>query len=74
MPTYFDFDNEELIDGGEYLDRHGDTWRFLGGIEEFQHVKRADEKTPEAGPSIVRHCEDAALVIRDFGPMSKTGA
>lgn len=63
--------DEELTDGGEYLDRHGDTWRFLGGILEFQHVKRADEKSPETGRDIFRHCEDAAVVIRDFGPMTK---
>lgn len=63
--------DEELVDGGEYLDRHGDTWRFLGGILEFLHVKRADEKSPETGQSIARHCEDAAVVIRDFGPMTK---
>jgi hypothetical protein len=64
-------DDEELVHDGEYLDRHGDTWRFLDGIKEFLHVKRADEETPEAGPSIARHCECAALVIRDFGPMTK---
>ena len=64
-------DDEELVDGGEYLDRHGDTWRFLGGIKEFQHVKRADEKTPQSGPDSIRHCECAALIIRDFGPMTK---
>lgn len=60
--------DEVLADGAEYLDRHGDTWRFLGGIKEFLHVKRADEKTPGTGP---RHCECAALVARDFGPMTK---
>lgn len=64
--------DEELVNGGEYLDRHGDTWKFLGGIVEFLHVKRADEEIPATGPNIVRHCECAALVIRDFGPMTKT--
>jgi hypothetical protein len=64
-------DDEELLDGGEYADRHGDTWRFLGGIKEFLHVKRADEETPETGPNVVRHCECAALIARDFGPMTK---
>jgi hypothetical protein len=64
-------DDEEFVHGGEYLDRHGDTWKFLGGILEFLHVKRADEEVPEAGPNIVRHCEDAALIVRDFGPMTK---
>jgi hypothetical protein len=67
-------DDEELVDGGLYLDRHGDTWKFLGGIVEFLHVKRTDEETPETGPNIVRHCEDAALIVRDFGPMTKTDA
>lgn len=66
--------DEELVGGQEYFDRHGDTWKFLGGILEFLHVKRADEDTPETGPNIVRHCECAALVIRDFGPMTKTEA
>ena len=69
--VYLNLDDEELADGGEYLDRHGDTWRFLGGIKEFLHVKRADEKTAQAGPSVLRHCECAALVSRDFGPMTK---
>ncbi|MFI5473129.1 hypothetical protein ACIA6D_23180 [Streptomyces cacaoi] len=64
-------DNEEFVNGEEYLDRHGDTWRFLGGILEFLHVKRADEKAPKTGPNIIRHCEDAALIARDFGPMTK---
>ena len=62
---------EEFVDGAEYVDRHGDTWKFLGGILEFLHVKRADEKTPTTGPNIVRRCEDAALVDRDFGPLTK---
>lgn len=63
--------NEEFVDGAEYLDRHGDTWRFLGGIKELQHVKRGDEEAPDVGPNIVRHCECAALIVRDFGPMTK---
>lgn len=66
--------NEEFVARAEYLDRHGDTWRFLGGIKELQHVKRADEKTPQTGQSIIRHCEDAALIVRDFGPMTKVEA
>lgn len=68
---YVNSDGEEFVDGAEYLDRHGDTWRLLGGILEFQHVKRADEAAPETGPNIVRHCECAALIARDFGPMTK---
>jgi len=59
------------VGGDEYFDRHGDTWKFLGGIVEFLHVKRGDEGAPETGPNIVRHCEDAALIVRDFGPMTK---
>jgi hypothetical protein len=69
--VYAAADGEEFANGGEYLDRHGDTWKFLGGIVEFLHVKRADEETPETGPNIVRHCECAALIARDFGPMTK---
>jgi hypothetical protein len=70
--VYVNVDGEEFTDHGKYLDRYGDTWRFLGGILDFQHIKRADEDTPAAGSSIVRHCESAPLIVRDFGPMTKT--
>ncbi|MGW4493842.1 hypothetical protein [Streptomyces sp. NPDC004376] len=67
--TALDVDGDEFVDAALYTDRHGDTWKYLGGIEEFLHVKRADEEVPVAGPNIVRHCEDAATIARDFGPM-----
>lgn len=31
----------------------------------------ATEDTPSDGPSIVRYCEDAIAVARDFGPMAR---
>ncbi|KND45305.1 hypothetical protein [Streptomyces stelliscabiei] len=68
-PIPLDADGEELVDSAEYIDRHGDTWRYLGGIEELRHVKRADEDTPD--PNCGRWCEDATAVARDFGPMTK---
>jgi hypothetical protein len=57
------------FEDGLYLDRHGDTWRYLDG--EFMHVKRADEATP-AGEGR-RWCEDATSIARDFGPMTRIG-
>lgn len=68
---HLDADGEEFTADALYLDSYGDTWKYLGGIEEFLHVKRADEDTPQAGPNIVRHCEDFIAVARDFGPMTK---
>lgn len=66
---HLDADGEEFVGGAEYLDSYGDTWRYLGGIEEFLHVKRGDEASCD--PDCHRWCEDATTVARDFGPMTK---
>jgi len=68
---HLDADGEEFMDDSLYLDGYGDTWKYLGGIESFLHVKRGDEETPATGPNVFRSCEDAVTVARDFGPMTK---
>lgn len=68
---HLDADGEEFEDKALYIDSYGDTWKYLGGTECFLHVKRGDEETPATGPNIVRYCEDAVPVARDFGPMTK---
>ncbi|WP_333744109.1 hypothetical protein [Streptomyces ardesiacus] len=68
---HLDADGVEVEADAHYVDSYGDTWKYLGGIEEFLHVKRGDEDTPQTGPNVIRHCEDATAVARDFGPMTK---
>lgn len=63
-----DSNGEPFVDGAEYTDRHGDTWRAAFDASEFLHVKRADETTPST--DCVRWCEDIHAVARDFGPMT----
>jgi hypothetical protein len=67
---HLDADGEEFVDGAEYLDRHGDTWRAAFDATEFLHVKRADEGE-RADRTCTRRCEDITAVARDFGPMTK---
>lgn len=66
---HYDADGEEFVDGAEYLDRHGDTWRAVFDATEFLHMKRADEEQVDG--SCNRWCEDITAVARDFGPMTK---
>ncbi|MEW2420496.1 hypothetical protein AB0911_08120 [Streptomyces nigra] len=69
---HLDTDGNAFEDKALYVDSYGDTWQYLGGIEEFMHVKRGDEDVPQNGPGIHRHCEDAVAVARGFGPMART--
>ena len=77
-----DSNGEPLVDGAEYRDRHGDTWRAVFDATEFRHVARADGWTFAAevtnqrpsDPPVSPWFEGVASIARDFGPMVPVAA
>lgn len=78
MAELLDSEGEPFVDGAEYLDKYGDTWRAVFDATEFRGVQKADgslresdyTRKPEPGQNVVSPWyEDAESVVRSSGPM-----
>jgi hypothetical protein len=61
-----DSNGDPLVDGAEYTDWHGDTWRAVFDATEFRLVAKASREPIHA---VHARYEDATAVIRSSGPM-----